>query len=78
MLLDVLILFVALFGKVSKDLVILEKLLDLPPAKFLKLGNDQLLTRYFREVWVLPAFFPREGKTETRQGYSQGTWYVDG
>ena len=48
MLWDVMILFMALFGNFSKDLVVLENLLDLPPAKFLGLGTDQLLTGYFR------------------------------
>ena len=46
MLWDVPILFVTLFGKYSEDLSVLEKLLDLPPEKFLELGTDQLLTVY--------------------------------
>ena len=55
MLWDIPILFMALFGKSSKDLVVLENLLDSPPAKFLELGTDHLLTDYFRDVWVPPA-----------------------
>ena len=48
MLWDVPILFMAFFGKSSKDLVVLENLLVSPPAKFPELGTDQLLTGYSR------------------------------
>ena len=51
MLWDVPILFSALFGKSVKDLSVLERLLDSPPAKFLGLGADVLLTGCFRGGW---------------------------
>ena len=38
------------FGDSQEDLAVLERLLDSPPAKFLGLGMDQLLTGNFRGV----------------------------
>ena len=51
MLWDVPILFSALFGRSEEDLSVLERLLDSPPAKFLELGTDMLLTGCFRGGW---------------------------
>ena len=60
MLWDIPILFMARFGDPQEDLAVLEQLLDLPPAKFLELGTDQLLTSHFRggvEVVKAPQAF---------------------
>ena len=65
MLWDVPILSMALFGKSSEDMAILEKLLDSPLAKFLELGTDQLFTGYSRGGGSLQRF-SREGKTRTK------------
>ena len=48
MLWDILILFMDLFDKLLEDLAVMERLLVLPPGKFLELGTDQLLKGYFR------------------------------
>ena len=73
MLWDVPILLMYFLGKSSEDLAVLEKLLALPPEKFLELGTDQLLTGHFRGGGSLQ-HFAREGRMKTKGCYSQGRW----
>ena len=74
MLWDIPILFMALFGKSMEDMNVLEKLLDSPPAKFLELGTDLLLTGYFRGglEGEYSKVLSGDKKTKTAGGYSQG------
>ena len=74
MLWDIPILFMALFGKFMEDLNVLKKLLDSPPAQFLELGTDLLLTGYFRGgvEGEYSKRFVRRRRTKTEGGYSQG------
>ena len=59
---DIPILSMALFDQLPEDLSTLERLLASPPAKFLELGIDQLLTGYLLGVGV-----PLTDGTEEKQ-----------
>ena len=71
MLWDVSILFMmALFDVTSMDLKTMERSLALPPAKFLELVTDHLLTGYFRGVGIIRRLVHMRNKL----GMSSSDW----
>ena len=66
---DVLVLFRDLFHASSANVAIMERLLALPPTKFLELGTNQLLMGYFggMEVRVHLGVHPGVHPVETQE-----------